>query len=86
MTIDPQNRARFEALGIAGLRADMVTRDYIKDAKTLNQAHEWLGEQQARKDRRETLRYLLVIILAGVAAVAVCIAAWLALNRRNDSR
>jgi hypothetical protein len=76
MTVSPQNRAQFEIMGPAGLRTDMVTGNYIKSADTLNQAHEWLREQESIRDRRESLRFWFIIFLTAVAAIAACIAAW----------
>jgi hypothetical protein len=57
MTVSPQNRAQFEIMGPAGLRADMITGNYIKNVDTLNQAQEWLKEQEESKERRETWRF-----------------------------
>jgi hypothetical protein len=57
MTVSPQNRAQFEIMGSSGLRADMITGNYIKNVDTLNQAQEWLKEQDSIKERRETMRF-----------------------------
>jgi hypothetical protein len=76
MTISPQNRAQFEIMGAAGLRADMITGNYIKNVDTLSQAQEWLNEQDSIKERRETLRFWAMILLTAAAAIAAGIAAW----------
>jgi hypothetical protein len=76
MAVSPQNRAQFEIMGSAGLRADMITGNYIKNVDTLNQAQEWLKEQDSIKERRETLRFWSMILLTAAAAIAAGIAAW----------
>ena len=76
MTVSPQNRAQFEIMGSCGLRADMITGNYIKNVDTLNQAQEWLKEQDSIKERRETMRFWSMILLTAAAAIAACIAAW----------
>jgi hypothetical protein len=50
-------------MGAAGLRADMITGNYIKNVDTLNQAHEWLIEQDSIKERRESVRFGSMILL-----------------------
>ena len=75
MTVSPQNRAQFEIMGAAGLRADMITGNYIKNRDTLDQAHEWLKEQDSIKERRESVRFWSILLTAA-AAIAACIAAW----------
>jgi hypothetical protein len=69
-------RAQFEIMGPAGLRADMITGNYIKNVDTLNQAQEWLKEQDSIKERREILRFWSMILLTARAAIAASIAAW----------
>jgi uncharacterized membrane protein YoaK (UPF0700 family) len=76
MTVSAENRRQFEIMGAAGLRADMITGNYIKNVDSLSQAHEWLKEQDTKRDRRETLRFWSMILLTAVAAVGACIAAW----------
>jgi uncharacterized membrane protein YoaK (UPF0700 family) len=76
MTVSPENRAQFEIMGSAGLQTDMITGNYIKNANTLNQAQEWLKEQDLIKERRETLRFWSMVFLTAVAAIGACIAAW----------
>jgi hypothetical protein len=76
MAISPENRAQFQAMGPAGVRADMVARNYIKTVERLSEAYEWLKEQDSKKDRRETMRFWFMVFLTTVAAVAACIAAW----------
>jgi hypothetical protein len=76
MTVSPQNRAQFEIMGAAGLRSDMITGNYIKNRDTLDQAHEWLKEQDSIKERRESVRFWSMILLTAAAAIAACIAAW----------
>jgi hypothetical protein len=67
-------------MGAAGLRADMITGNYIKNVDTLNQAHEWLIEQDSIKERRESVRFWSMILLTAAAAIAACIAAWPVIN------
>jgi hypothetical protein len=67
-------------MGAAGLRADMITGNYIKNVDTLNQAHEWLIEQDSIKERRESVRFGSMILLTAAAAIAACIAAWPVIN------
>jgi uncharacterized membrane protein YoaK (UPF0700 family) len=76
MTIAPGHRAKFESMGEAGLRADMVTGNFIKNTGDLAQAHEWLKEQELKKDRGDAWRFWSMILLTAVAAIGACIAAW----------
>ena len=73
MTIDPKKRARFESTGIAAVRADIASGNYLKDPDALNQAREWLAEQHFRNERRQTLRFMFIIILSGIATLAAVI-------------
>jgi hypothetical protein len=54
----------------------MFTGNYIKNVETLNQAQEWLKEQDSIKERRESLRFWSMMLLTAAAAIAACIAAW----------
>jgi type IV secretory pathway component VirB8 len=76
VTISSENRAQFEIMGTAGVRSDMAMGNYIKVKDTLSQAHEWLKEQDANAERRETRRFWAMIILTALAMIASAIAAW----------
>jgi hypothetical protein len=87
MTISDRNRKLFEGVGLETVRRELATRVYYYlssgSAESLEQAREWVAEQEkviedaeaAKLDRDDKLlRYsfwtLLAAIIAAIAAVA----------------
>lgn len=79
MTITPENRARFEHMGLERVRFDML-RGFegaeIERGAAREQALEWITDQDLKHKFREAWRYRLLAVLTAIAAIGAAIAAW----------
>lgn len=48
----------------------------VQDGAMRGEAVAWFAEQRALHERRENRRYLAMVILTFIAALAACIAVW----------
>jgi hypothetical protein len=77
--IRPENRARFEQMGIELVRIDLLRGfegGMLRNEGLRQQADEWITEQDRKNRRYERLRDLALIVLTAIAAGAAMIAAW----------
>jgi hypothetical protein len=51
---------------------------YTSDSKSIirSDAELWLKQKEAEGARRDTIRFLVVVVLSGISAVAAIVAAW----------
>ena len=70
MAIDPDNRVRFELMGLERVRIALVRGFDIPRGPMREDALDWVREQEERRERRQR------VILA--ATIAAAIGAWLA--------
>jgi hypothetical protein len=78
-TITPENRQRFEALGLERVRLDMLRGfegSEIARGTDRQQALEWISERDRVRGCWSTSRDAVLILLAAIAAAATVIAAW----------
>jgi hypothetical protein len=70
LPIDPDNRVRFELMGLERVRIALVRGFDIPRGPMREDALDWVKEQEERRERRQ--RIMLV------AAIAAAVGAWLA--------
>jgi hypothetical protein len=76
MTITPEQRAKFEQLGIEFVRNDLALSPIIQDGAESLAALEWMHEQNMRLARRDAVRFWWLLAFTFIAALGASIAAW----------
>ena len=74
MNIRPESRKKFEQQGVA-LTLYHLQLDNMEPTEK-NEMVAWLGEEECKSKRRETMRFRLMLVFTIVAAVGSSIAAW----------
>ena len=70
MPIDPDNRVRFELMGLERVRIALVRGFDIPRGPMREDALDWVKEQEERRERRQQLMF--------VATIGAAIGAWAA--------
>ena len=75
--IDPDNRVRFELMGLERLRIALLRGFDIPRGPMREDALDWVKEQEERRERRQRISFVATI----VAAIGAGIAALILLSR-----
>jgi hypothetical protein len=75
--IDPDNRVRFELMGLERLRIALLRGFDIPGGQMRDDALDWVKEQEDRQERRQHV----ILVATIVAAVGAWIAALMLLSR-----
>jgi hypothetical protein len=75
--IDPDNRVRFELMGLERLRIALLRGFDIPGGQMRDDALDWVKEQEDRQERRQNV----ILVATIVAAVGAWIAALMLLSR-----
>ncbi|MGC2341735.1 MAG: hypothetical protein WA453_09170 [Methyloceanibacter sp.] len=79
MAISPENRTRFEAMGVELVRIDLLRAfegSMIARGTDRQQADEWITEQDRKRRRYGCWRDAALLLLTAIAAIGAAIAAW----------
>jgi hypothetical protein len=79
MAISPENRTRFEAMGVELVRIDLLRAfegTMIARGTDRQQADEWITEQDRKRRRYGCWRDAALLLLTAIAAIGAAIAAW----------
>jgi hypothetical protein len=63
MSVSPQNRAKFEKMGVAFVRLDIAMGQFIESNADQKEAFEWVNEQETRARKSSARQFWAMIIL-----------------------